>query len=139
MQQDTIILSSSHYAPEVQGFGGPVPLQIHLSRTGVIDSITALPNNEDPQYWDHAKVLLQTWNGMTPEQALRVKPDAVTGATFSSRGIIDGVHQTLEAYVKEQQPLLPPAALWGLGVLVVLTAVAAVWYFRRKMKVTRHT
>lgn len=134
MQQDTIILSTSHYAPEVQGFGGPVPLQIHLNQTGVIDSITALPNNEDPQYWNQANVLLQTWNGMTPEQALRVVPDAVTGATFSSRAITDGVHQTLEAYVREQQPLLPPAAFWGLGTIIVLAALAAVWYFRKRSK-----
>lgn len=132
MSQDTIILSSSHYAPEVQGNGGPVPLQIHLSKTGVIDSIIALPNNEDAAYWQQASNLLHAWDGMTPEQAIRVQPDAVTGATISSRAITEGVHKTLEAYVKEQQPLLSPAAWWGLGTLIVLAAAAAIWYFRKK-------
>ena len=110
MSQDTIILSSSHYAPEVQGNGGPVPLQIHLSKTGVIDSIIALPNNEDAAYWQQASNLLHAWDGMTPEQAIRVQPDAVTGATISSRAITEGVHKTLEAYVKE-----PPASCRMVG------------------------
>ncbi|MBR1732244.1 MAG: FMN-binding protein [Alloprevotella sp.] len=104
MNTDTITLNTNRYAKDVQGFGGPVPLQIYLNAQGRIDSVTALPNTEDTQFFNKAKTLLNTWDGMTVEEALQKNVDAVSGATYSSRAIINGVQQTLKAYQEELQP-----------------------------------
>ena len=46
----------------------------------------ALPNSETPDFFHEASALLTRWDGKTTEQALAMKVDGVTGATFSSKG-----------------------------------------------------
>ncbi|MBR1712643.1 MAG: FMN-binding protein [Alloprevotella sp.] len=132
MNTDTITLNTAQYAKDVQGFGGPVPLQIHLNAQGRIDSVTALPNNEDTQFFNKAKTLLNAWDGMTVGEALQKNVDAVSGATYSSRAIINGVQQTLKAYQEEQQPAggAFPALWFGIGAILIV--VAGAWARRRR-------
>ena len=40
--------------------------------------------------------MLSAWNGKTIDQAQQLKVDAVSGATFSSRGIIGNVERGLQ-------------------------------------------
>ena len=60
--------------------------------------VILLPNNETPAYLQRVADagLLKAWDGMKASKACKKKVDTVSGATFSSRSII----QTLQAALK---------------------------------------
>lgn len=86
------VYSTYPYGKKISGFAGPTPLFIAVDRKGRITSMAAAPNGESPEFFKRASALLKSWNGMTLQQAARHTPDAVTGASFSSRAIISTVH-----------------------------------------------
>ena len=100
----TIVVDTRLLAKDVQGYGGPVPLRIHVSKSGVVDSIVAEPNAETPDFFNHASTLFGQWQGKTVDEAMAEEVDAVTGATFSSRAIIANVQRGL-AYAKRHAAL----------------------------------
>lgn len=100
----TIVVDTRLLAKDVQGYGGPVPLRIHVNKGGVVDSIVAEPNAESPDFFNHASTLLGQWQGKTIDEAMAEEVDAVTGATFSSRAIITNVQRGL-AYAKQHAAL----------------------------------
>ena len=100
----TIVVDTRLLAKDVQGYGGQVPLRIHVSKGGVVDSIVAEPNAETPDFFNHASALLGEWQGKTVDEAMAEEVDAVTGATFSSRAIIANVQRGL-AYAKQHAAL----------------------------------
>ena len=100
----TIVVDTRLLAKDVQGYGGPVPLRIRVSKGGVVDSIEAEPNAETPDFFNHASSLFGQWQGKTVDEAVAEEVDAVTGATFSSRAIIANVQRGL-AYAKRHAEL----------------------------------
>lgn len=100
----TIVVDTRLLAKDVQGYGGPVPLRIHVSKSGVVDSIVAEPNAESPDFFNHASTLFGQWQGKTVDEAAAMEVDGVTGATFSSRAIITNVQRGL-AYAKQHAAL----------------------------------
>ncbi len=100
----TIVVDTRLLAKDVQGYGGPVPLRIHINKGGVVDSIEAEPNAETPDFFNHASTLLGQWQGKTVDEAAAMDVDGVTGATFSSRAIITNVQRGL-AYAKQHAAL----------------------------------
>lgn len=99
-----MVVYTKPLAKDVQGFGGPVPLRIHVSKDGVVDSIVAEPNAETPDFFEHAKSLLILWQGKTLDNAIAEHVDAVSGATFSSRAIITNMQRGL-VYAKQHSSL----------------------------------
>ena len=85
------VYSTETFAPKVLGFGGPVPLFIAVSAKGKILSIAAAPNNES--YFDMIEEanFLHSWDNKTLRQAAQHKPDAVSGATYTSNAITENV------------------------------------------------
>ena len=127
MNNDTLILQSKPYTDKVIGFAGPTPLEIILDASGKISEVKLLPNKDTPKY------VLKAWNGLTPQEALAKKVDAVSGATFTSRGIINTVHKRLEVYEAEQSRSdVSLLAITGTGLLIII----ALGYFllRRKKR-----
>ena len=100
----TIVVDTRLLAKDVQGYGGPVPLRIHVSKSGVVDSIVAEPNAESPDFFNHASAILAQWQGKTVDEAAAMEVDGVTGATFSSRAIIANMKRGL-AYAKRHAEL----------------------------------
>jgi uncharacterized protein with FMN-binding domain len=47
-----------------------------------------LKNSETPEFFAQASKLLTAWNGKTVDDAQKMKVDGVSGATYSSRGIL---------------------------------------------------
>lgn len=99
-----IVVNTRLLAKDVQGYGGPVALRIHIDKGGVVDNIEAEPNAETPDFFNHAKTVMARWQGKTVDEAMAEQVDAVTGATFSSRAIIENVHRGL-AYAKQHAAL----------------------------------
>lgn len=93
----SFIVNTKPLAKDVQGYGGPVPLRIHVSKDGVVAAIEAEPNAETPDFFNQAKSLLTRWQGKTVDVAMAEtdKVDAVSGATFSSNAIIANIQRGL--------------------------------------------
>lgn len=93
----SFIVNTKPLAKDVQGYGGPVPLRIHVSKDGVVAAIEAEPNAETPDFFNLAKSLLTHWQGKTVDVAMAEtdKVDAVSGATFSSNAIIANMQRGL--------------------------------------------
>lgn len=86
------------------GYGGSVPLFIGLQRDSVTQ-IELLPNNETAEFMEYIKEdkLLTRWEGMAINRVSKAEVDAVSGATESSRAIIQGVRQGAAKYLNESQ------------------------------------
>lgn len=128
------VLSSSPYTDRVIGFAGPTPLEITLDASGKISNVKLLPNRDTPQYLQIAidGGLLKAWNGLTPQEALAKQVDAVTGATFSSRGIINTLHKRLEVYEAQRSSSNTTLIASSIGLGVVL--IAGCFLLRTKLR-----
>ena len=93
------VVNTKALAKDVQGFGGPVPLKIHI-KDGKVTTVEAEPNAESPDFFNRAKELLNHWQGKSVDEALAEEVDAVSGATFSSKAIIANMQRGL-AYAKQ--------------------------------------
>lgn len=126
------VLQSTPYTDKVIGFAGPTPLEITLDASGRISNVKLLPNKDTPQYLQIAidEGLLKAWNGLTPKEALVKQVDAVTGATFSSRGIINTLHKRLEVYEAQRSSSNTTFIALGIGLGVVL--IAGYLFLRRR-------
>lgn len=130
----TFVVNTRVLAKDVQGYGGPVPLKIHIDKDGRLTAIEAEPNAESPSFFDHAKELFSRWQGKTIDEAMAEDVDAVSGATFSSKAIIRNVQRGL-TYAKqhgladggkgaqEESAERTVATGWTLGSIVALIAV----------------
>lgn len=130
----TFVVNTRVLAKDVQGYGGPVPLKIHIDKDGRLTAIEAEPNAESPSFFDRAKELFSRWQGKTIDEAMAEDVDAVSGATFSSKAIIRNVQRGL-AYAKqhgladggkgaqEESAERTVATGWTLGSIVALVAV----------------
>ncbi|MCF2614029.1 FMN-binding protein [Leyella stercorea] len=93
------VVSTKPLAKDVQGYGGPVPLKIHI-KDGRVAAVEAEPNAESPDFFNRAKELFNHWQNKSVDEALAEEVDAVSGATFSSRAIIANMQRGL-AYAQK--------------------------------------
>lgn len=84
----------------IKGYAGETPLMVALSPKQEILCVTMLDNQESPGFL--ARVieagLLKSWDGMKPAKAVKKKVDTVSGATYSSRSIIETLQATLKRF-----------------------------------------
>lgn len=87
------IMKSTPYSNDISGFMGPTPLLIGLDKDSKIVKVIALKNDETPAFFDRVKSagLLDSWNGLKPAEVASKQVAAVSGATFSSQGIIGSI------------------------------------------------
>ena len=84
-----------------EGCFGPTPLLIHLDAQERVSRIEALPNAETPSYWTLVMEKLATaWNGVPASEAASLEVDAVSGATYSSEGLISNVRSGIIYYLQ---------------------------------------
>ena len=99
LDDGTVVLNTTFLAKDVKGFAGAVPLEIYLKK-GKVEQVKALHNSETPEFMQEARELLGRWNGKTTEQALAMKVDGVTGATYTSNAIIGNMKAGLQYAAK---------------------------------------
>lgn len=95
-----LVVNTKPLAKDVQGYGGQVPLKIHI-KDGRVAAVEAEPNAESPDFFNRAKELLNHWQGKSVDEAMAEEVDAVSGATFSSKAIIANMQRGL-AYAKQR-------------------------------------
>lgn len=97
-----LIINTLSLAKNINGYGGKVPLNIYI-KEGKIIKIIALKNNETPEFFNEAKKILHSWDNKPIKEAINLKIDAVSGATFSSKAIIANVHSGFKYIIKSKQ------------------------------------
>jgi len=99
----TVTIHTAALCGDVAGFHGAVPLDVTI-KDGVITGITALKNNETPEYFSAATELFMRFKGMSASRvAVDRNVDAISGATYSSNAIIANVRAAATFYVTEIQ------------------------------------
>ena len=107
------VVNTKPLAKDVQGFGGPVPLKIHI-KDGKVAAVEAEPNAESPDFFNRAKTLFNHWQNKSVDEGMREEVDAVSGATFSSRAIIANMQRGL-AYAKQHGQWGEDGSVGALG------------------------
>lgn len=102
------VLLSSPYSDAIRGFNGPTPLQIALDQDGKIIEVRVLDNDETPNFLNRVinAGFLDSWNGLTAEEALNKEVDAVSGATFSSNGIKNSLKARLDRFLISRKSII---------------------------------
>ena len=108
-----LVVNTKLLAKDVQGYGGPVPLKIHI-KDGRVAAVEAEPNAESPDFFNRAKELLNHWQGKSVDEAMAEEVDAVSGATFSSKAIIANMQRGL-AYAKQHGQWGEDGSVGALG------------------------
>lgn len=92
-------VNTTETCKDIRGFGGAVPVLMEVSAKGRITSLTALPNEETPGFFKRVirAAHTDTFVGMSVRQALASDmPDAVSGATYSSKALIANMRKAFE-------------------------------------------
>ncbi len=112
-------ISTTPYLDNIRGYAGPVPVLIAADKNGYIKGTVLLPHDETPSFMIslEEESLLEKWDGRSLEEAARLEVDTVSGATMSSRAIIQKVQSRLEMAGYE---LTQPARLSGMALLRIL-------------------
>jgi uncharacterized protein with FMN-binding domain len=122
----SLLVNTSAIAKDVQGYGGPTPLQIQV-KDGVVVDVQALKNNESPDFFDRAfNHLLPKWKGQKVDDILAQAPDGVSGATMSSHALIQNMQRALNEVRASENPTAEKggASAWAWSKIAVLIVVA---------------
>jgi uncharacterized protein with FMN-binding domain len=126
------VANSAALAVAVDGYGGPVPVEVEERKGRVAKVSPVLPNDETPMFFgllDEAG-FWHSWDELPVEEALSLQVDAVASATYSSRAAIANVRAALgELASVPVAPHRPPAET--LAALAVLLAAAVLPLFPR--------
>ncbi len=135
-----ITINTRTLASDVKGYGGSVPLKIVLLN-GKIDTIICLENNETPMFFHQAEELLKNYSQKTIAEAAKLKVDAVSGATFSSRALAENMQRGMEyalhhEIVNEDDSSYAFSAKNICGIIVALLgATLPLFFHSRRMRI----
>lgn len=140
LEDGTQVINTTDLAKDISGYGGRVPLEIYI-KDGKITKVKALRNSETPDFFQQASILLTRWNGKTPEEALQQKVDGISGATFSSRGILGNMQRGLQyaAKTSTQKSILAQTdhSPKNIAVIIILlmAAVLPLFYHHKNYRI----
>ena len=95
---DCIVVNSTNIVHGVKGYAGATPLEIHINSDGYIEDVKALKNSESPRFFKSLEKngLYSQWIGLTPQEAIDKKVDAISGATISSKAVIKTFNSAIQ-------------------------------------------
>ncbi len=98
----SFVVNTTKSGKSVLGFAGTTPVEITVT-DGRIEKIEALPNSETPGFFQRVQEspIFTALIGKTVKEASEVKLDAVSGATFSSKAVIENIRLGLQEAAKK--------------------------------------
>ena len=98
----SFVVNTEKLGKEVMGYAGTTPVQITVT-DGKIEKVEALPNSETPGFFQRVldSPIFTALNGKTIKEASEVKLDAVSGATYSSKAVIENIRLGLQEAAKK--------------------------------------
>jgi len=123
-------LYTEEYCKDIIGFNDVIPMEINMV-DGKIESINILDNKETPRFLQKVtdENLVEKFYGLTPEEAINLDLDAVSGATYSSNAIIKSVKTRMEIYTKDVNP---SPWTWQLIGIICCAVILCVLSFCKK-------
>lgn len=94
--KDVAVINTSSIV-KARGYMGNTPVKIFV-RNNKIVQIESLPNQETPAVFAKAEELLKRFVGKSVDEASAMKVDGVSGATYSSKALIQNVKGGLKYY-----------------------------------------
>lgn len=126
-EDGTVSVNTTELCGDVSGYGGPVPVVVTF-RKDTVAGVTILENSETPAFQKRViKAGLQNaWSGKSAADAEQIEPDAVTGATYTSKALIANVKEAIAYYNHHETVPVTPSEEGGpvmwVGLAVVLAA-----------------
>ena len=98
----TFVVNTTKSGKAVMGFAGTTPVEITVT-DGKVEKVVALPNKETPEYFQKVldSPIFTKLLGKTVQEASQVQLDAVSGATFSSKAVIENINIGLKEAAKK--------------------------------------
>ena len=135
------VMLSSPYSDGIKGYAGPTPLLIALDKEGKILQVKILANRETPGFLKSVTNagFFESWNGLTVDEALQKDVDAVSGATYSSRGIQNSLKARLAVVSKQNvtETTDNSALLPNICILLVVIMALICFFNPQKTKTLR--
>ena len=130
------VMNTSPYSDEIYGYNSVTPLNIYLDSCDKIVEVEMCENRESRGYVN--KVInsgfLDSWDGLTVEEAAKHHVDAVSGSTFSSTAMAQSL-QTRMSLLSQQKARLYSWD-WNLFIrqvcVLIVTALAMICFFKRR-------
>ena len=132
------VMNTSPYSDEIYGYNSVTPLNIYLDSCDKIVEVEMCENRESRGYVN--KVInsgfLDSWDGLTVEEAAKHHVDAVSGSTFSSTAMAQSL-QTRMSLLSQQKARLYSWD-WNLFIrqvcVLIVTVLATICFFMPKPK-----
>lgn len=132
------VMNTSPYSDEIYGYNSVTPLNIYLDSCDKIVEVEMCENRESRGFVN--KVInsgfLDSWDGLTVEEAAKHHVDAVSGSTFSSTAMTQSL-QTRMSLLSQQKARLYSWD-WSLFIrqvcVLIVTVLATICFFMPKPK-----
>ncbi len=131
------VVSSAGYSDHIRGYAGPTPVLIAKTPAGRISGLALLENTETPSFVENvvSSDLLDRFDGLQWREAITKDVDAVTGATATSKAIINTVRHRLSLMEPRLDARVDAGKRWDLVITIiigVMALMAATIDFRHK-------
>lgn len=133
LDDGTVVINTQSIGKDIIGYAGRTPINLYI-KDDVIVKVEALKNNETPSFFSSVERsgLLNFWDGKPLSEALGSKPDAVSGATFSSLAIAENVGRAVSYVTEIEEESSLVSSIFSLkniiGILVILSGVFITLY-----------
>ena len=137
---DYIIVNTTNIVNGIKGYAGETPLEIYINQDGYIAEVKPLKNAESPRFFKslEKKGLYSQWIGLTPQDAIEKKVDAISGATISSNAVIktfnSAMQYTIDNRVVKSENIKEYFSLKNIiALLVILIAAIVPIYLKNRI------
>lgn len=136
------LLVSNDIGVKVYGYAGEIPVIVALNNKNMVVGVLVPSHTETPNFFALVEEsgLLTAWDNNHINNALNLKIDAVSGATYTSQAIISAVKKSLSWYAKAEQN--KTKTNWGqwlklISIAVILAFALLHFFFPNYLKKTR--
>ena len=132
------VMNTSPYSDEIYGYNSVTPLNICLDSCDKIVEVEMCENRESRGYINNVveSGFLDSWDGLTVEEAAKHHVDAVSGSTFSSTAMAQSL-QTRMSLLSQQKARLYSWD-WNLFIrqvcVLIVTVLSTICFFMPKPK-----
>ena len=100
------VVTTEGYADHITGYAGPTPILVGIDQKGAVKGVLLLKNMESPGFEDEviSGDFLEAWNGLSWHDAIDLEVDAVSGATLTSKAVVESIKHRLSLLKGEGLP-----------------------------------
>ena len=129
------VVNTSPYSDDIYGYNSITPLTIYIDSNDIIKEVEICPNKESRGFIN--KVInsgyLDSWDGLSIEDALNHEVDAVSGCTYTSTAISESLQTCMEELTSQEAERTWDWNLFAKQICVlVVTVLALICFFNPK-------